>query len=497
MKSHSIDIDEKIWNYLKNNAEPFEDTPNSVLYRLLFDTSIPVRRDKKFDDMIESIPAGVPKKLPQALSQVLEVIFEMEITGRSRIDATGIVARRRGRAPQTIIDKYCRQLGKKASEIDGLLEEDNLQEIELLLGNKFKAHTDTIGSFFNLLKTNDQKATCGLNQNHTVVSSSPETIAERRNNKQSIQPVDPEIPTYNELTQQVDQLKETVSESRDSETKFKTLFENANDLIVFINRAGVVHEINDKCESFFNLKREEMIGKKFSEFEEFFSEKMQDLVDTFNETFTAGKPLKIHGQTIRRRDGSFVHVEMNGNFVERDGEKIGIFAVIRDITDRKQAEEKLRSYRDQLAELVKDRTAELEKSNAALKIMLQKENEVRKEFEEKLLFNVKELIFPNLERLSRSNLNDKQTDYLNIIESNLDEIISSFFHNMSSRYFNLTPTELQISNLIMHGKSTKEIAEFLNLSINTIQFHRANIRKKMRISNKKVNLRTFLQSLQK
>ncbi|MBW1902070.1 MAG: PAS domain S-box protein [Deltaproteobacteria bacterium] len=497
MKSYSIDIDDKIWNYLKDNAEPFEDTPNSVLCRLLFDTGIPVGRDKKFDDMMAGIP-GVTKKPPQALSQVLEVIFEMKMTGRSRIAATGIVARRRGRAPQTIIDKYCRQLGKKASEIDGLLEEDNLQQIELLLRNKFKTHTDRIGSFFDLLKSNDQSAAYGLNQGDTGIgNNSSETSTDDRNNAYHREPVALEIPTYNELTQQVDQLKETVSESRDSETKFKTLFENANDLIVFINREGFVHEINDKCESFFNLTREEMIGKRFSQFGEFFSEKMQDLVDTFNETFTAGKPLKMHEQTIRRRDGSFVHVEMNGNFVERDGKKIGIFAVIRDITDRKQAEEKLLRYRDRLAELVKDRTAELEKSNSALKIMLQKENEVRKEFEEKLLFNVKELIVPNLERLSRSNLNDRQKDYLNIIESNLDEIISSFFHNMSSRYFSLTPTELQIANLIMHGKGTKDIAEFLNLSINTIQFHRANIRKKMRISNKKVNLRTFLQSLQK
>jgi PAS domain S-box-containing protein len=432
------------------------------------------------------------------LSQVLEVIFEMKMAGRTRIDATGIVARRRGRAPQTIIDKYCRQLGKKASEIDGLLEEDNLQEIELLLGNKFKAHTDKIGSFFNLMKTNDPSASYDLNQRDTEIGiSTSEVIKDDRKNTYHTEPADPEIPTYNELTQQVDQLKEKVYESRDSETKFKTLFENANDLIVFINREGVVHEINDKCETFFNLKREEMIGRKFSEFEEFFSEKMQDLIDTFNETFTGDKTLEIYEQTVRHKDGSFIHVEMSANFIERDGERIGIFAVIRDITGRKQAEEKLLRYRDRLAELVKDRTAELEKSNAALKIMLQKENEVRKEFEEKLLFNVKELIFPNLERLSRSNLNDRQNDYLNIIESNLDEIISSFFHNMSSRYFNLTPTELQIANLIMHGKNTKEIAEFLNLSINTIQFHRANIRKKMRISNRKVNLRTFLQSLQK
>jgi len=85
MKTHTIDIDEKTWNYLKSNAEPFEDTPNSVLSRLLFKTGIPVKLEKKFEAMITGIP-GVPKKIPQALSQVLEVIFEMKMAGRSRID---------------------------------------------------------------------------------------------------------------------------------------------------------------------------------------------------------------------------------------------------------------------------------------------------------------------------------------------------------------------------------------------------------------------------
>jgi len=495
MNNYNIDIDEDVWSYLKRNAEPFEDTPNSVLHRLLFDRRPQVSSTITYDDMINGM-SSLPAKIPQALSQIFEVIFEIKIKGRSRIDATGIVARRRDRAPQTIIDKYCRQLRKSAYEIDALLEEDNLQRFKQLLKNKFKNYENTIGSFFKLLDANEPQTSYAMNQEHTEPTSKPPTIMEYQKNAHSPKPGQAEIPTYDELTQQVDKLKETVSESRDSETKFKTLFEHANDLIVFINREGVIHEINDKCENFFRLKREDMIGKKFSEFEEFFSEKMQDLVDTFNETFTAKENIGTYEQTIRHKDGSYFHVEMSSNFVERDGKRIGIFAVIRDITDRKQAEEKLRKYRDHLAELVKERTAELEKSNSALRIMLQKENEVKKEFEEKLLFNVKKLILPNLERLSRSNLNETQNNYVSLLKSNLDEIISSFFHDMSSRYFSLTPTELQIANLIMHGKSTKEIAEFLNLSINTIQFHRANIRKKLRISNKKINLRTFLQSLQ-
>jgi len=496
MKSYTIYVDETIWSYLKTNAEPFEDTPNSVLHRLLFDGRTPFDRMAQFDELILGLP-GKSKKIPQALSQILEVLFEIRRMGRSRSDATAIVARRRSRAPQTIIDKYCRQLGKKTQEIDSLLEEDNLETFKRLLETRFKKHKDIIVSFFKQLDAHVQKPVDALSLADRALKNRSQDIKEYRNNSQGIKPVEIEIPTYDDLTQQVNRLKETVSESEDSEIKFKTLFENANDLIAFIDRRGVVYEVNDKCESFFGLKREGMIGKKFSEFADLFLEKMQDLVEDFNEIFAKGKSIQMHEQTIQRKDGTIVHAEVSSNFVEKDGKKIGIITVWRDITDRKLAEENLRRYRDHLAELVKERTAELEKSNSALRIMLQKESEVKKEFEERLIFNVKKLILPNLERLSRSPLSETQKNYLTVIESNLDEIISSFYHDIFSKHFDLTPTELQIADFIMHGKSTKEIAEFLSLSVNTIQFHRANIRTKLKITNKKINLRTFLHSLQK
>ena len=58
-----------------------------------------------------------------------------------------------------------------------------------------------------------------------------------------------------------------------------------------------------------------------------------------------------------------------------------------------------------------------------------------------------------------------------------------------------TPAEIQITNLIKQGKTTKEIAEFLNLATSTIDSHRNNIRKKIGIKNAKTNLRAYLSSI--
>jgi len=60
----------------------------------------------------------------------------------------------------------------------------------------------------------------------------------------------------------------------------------------------------------------------------------------------------------------------------------------------------------------------------------------------------------------------------------------------------LSPTDLQIALLIKEGKSTKEIADTMNLSSKTIEFHREKIRDKLGIKNKKVNLRTLLANME-
>ena len=153
------------------------------------------------------------------------------------------------------------------------------------------------------------------------------------------------------------------------------------------------------------------------------------------------------------------------------------------ISGLKKAEESLRAKR-----------AELEEAKTALKFVMKESRQDKREFEETVLLNVQELITPYLEKLKKSGLGGKQNDYVDIIESSLKEIVSPLLRRLSNQYSKLTPAEIQITNLVRHGKTTKEIAEFMNLATSTIDFHRGNIRKKLGIKNKKINLRTHLLS---
>ncbi len=155
-----------------------------------------------------------------------------------------------------------------------------------------------------------------------------------------------------------------------------------------------------------------------------------------------------------------------------------------EVEERKRAEKALRKREVEL----KAQSHHLEEVNTALKVLLKQREEDKKELGENVLSNVKELISPYVERIKKSRLNTNQQTLIDILDSNLNNIISPFISKLSSKYFNFTSMEIKVANLVKEGKTNKEIADLLYLSKNTILFHRHNIRSKLKLKNKKINL---------
>jgi len=180
----------------------------------------------------------------------------------------------------------------------------------------------------------------------------------------------------------------------------------------------------------------------------------------------------------------------------------GTVGVNVDISDRKRLEAALKKVNEDLEGQVEGRTKELnaktrrlEEFTAALKILLKQREEDKKELEESILMNVKNLIVPYIEKLRRSSLSGNQTTWLAILESHLEAITSPFAKRLSEKYLGLSPLEVQAASLIREGKTSKEIAASLCISENTVSSHRFHIRTKLGLRNKKINLGYYLKTL--
>jgi len=167
-----------------------------------------------------------------------------------------------------------------------------------------------------------------------------------------------------------------------------------------------------------------------------------------------------------------------------DGTVLGatIFGV--DITSKKKDEEKLKKQQKELSE-----------TNTALKVLLKRNYESNLETEEKIRLHLTSSILPYLKKLKSLKLNKQAKNAVENIEKSLNDLSEPFSQNLQLLRLQLTPSEIQIANLIRNGKSSKEIAHSLNLSLKTIEFHRKNIRRKLGIKNKKINLQNYIASL--
>lgn len=168
----------------------------------------------------------------------------------------------------------------------------------------------------------------------------------------------------------------------------------------------------------------------------------------------------------------------------------GVVAFVRDVTRVTRVEEELRKRE---AELDRKR-AGLEEMNTALEVLLNKRSRDKQALEEEILFTIREVIHPWIEKLKGTRLGDRQLAYLAVVEKNLTAIARPLVQTTPSYQLNLTPSEIEIATLIRDGKTNKEVADLLSLSVKTIETHRKHIRRKLGITNAKTNLKTFLSS---
>lgn len=147
------------------------------------------------------------------------------------------------------------------------------------------------------------------------------------------------------------------------------------------------------------------------------------------------------------------------------------------------------------AELIQERE-KLEETNTALRVLLRQRDEDRTRLEETVYNNVDRLVLPYIEKLLQGRLADNHRTLVEIADNNLRDIISPFLRTLSSLGLLLTPQEIEVANLVRNGRSSKEIADIMGLSVAGVDFHRKRLRQKLGLANTKKNLRSYLLTLE-
>jgi len=334
---------------------------------------------------------------------------------------------------------------------------------------------------------------------------------------------------YADARRELSERKRTEEILRKSEERYRLLLESSPDPIVVYNLDGQAVYVNPAFEQTFGLRREELLGKNI----DFVPEESWPETRAAIENMLSGQKIHLFETKRLTKDGRALDVQLSSTlYSDEEGKPAGNIVTLRDISAQKRVERELIEYHNQLEERVAARTSELAKANTklarqvedrkraeaelrkrekelkaqslhleevntALRVLLKQREDDKKELGDVVLSNVRELIGPYLERLKKGRLAAVQKALVDILESNLESIISPFTINLSSRHFNLTPTEIRVANLVREGRTNKDIAELLLLSKNTVLFHRHNIRTKLGLRNSKMNLRSHLLGFEK
>jgi len=287
--------------------------------------------------------------------------------------------------------------------------------------------------------------------------------------------------------------KKTAEKLRESEERFQLALDGANDGIWDWNvETGSVYA-NPRYYTMLGLSPERN-PSSFDEFETWIHPEDKERIVSAIRSLTHDKEGRYELEfRMGSPKGGWHWVLDKGKVVERDseGNPLRVAGTHTDITRRKETEEILNKRDRDL----KINAQKLEDANTALKVLLKNIEDDKKRLEDTILVNVSELIMPYVEQLKQGILNERQLSFLEILESNLNNIISPFLRNITLSHFNLTPREIQVANLVKEGKTSKEIAELFCVSKDAVDFHRDKLRIKLGLKNKKANLRSYLLSL--
>lgn len=328
------------------------------------------------------------------------------------------------------------------------------------------------------------------------------------------------------IVRDISERKGVEEKLRKSEIKYRTLLENLPQRIIYKDINSVYISCNENFAMDMKMRPAEIVGR--TDYDLFPRELAEGYRKVDKEVLRSGRTEYFEERYVKGRRELVVQTVKTPVRNEK-GEITGILGIFWDITKRKQDEQKLKRYQQRLEEMVGERTAKLrginerlrqeinerkgtekalreserklkgqkmvlERKNVALGEVIEQVEHEKRQVKNNVMLNVEKLLLPLLRKL-RGKATRIENQYIDLLQSTCEELASSFGRKLSMENMKLSPRELEICNMIKGGLSGKEIAELLRLSFKTVERHRNDIRKRLKLVGRKVNLGTFLQGL--
>lgn len=280
----------------------------------------------------------------------------------------------------------------------------------------------------------------------------------------------------------------------ESEKRYRLLAENVQDVIWTMDLSLRITYVSPSIHTLLGYTSGEVMAM------EFLGYMTPESVERVSGTYAGEIRKEKQGVTGRRairtaelefikKDGTRVWVEARAAFLRGpEGRAEGILGVTRDINERKKVENMLKESEAGL----KSQKLSLEQKNLALREIIEYIELEKSRIKNDVAKNMGELVFPLLYKLEKEGCSAR---YVSLIRKHLEEIAGSFGRGISDSRARLTPREIEVCSMIRGGLSSKEIAGMLSISHQTVDIHRKNIRRKLKIRGKGVNLVSFLKKL--
>ena len=281
------------------------------------------------------------------------------------------------------------------------------------------------------------------------------------------------------LVDQRKKLEQVVSERtaalRQSEQLFRSLFNSAGEGILLVDKFLKIVQVNEKAAHMFGMTTQRLEGISCVRFIH------PDSIDSLR-------------QASSTKDGGIWHGEVNGITASGDvfpasitvnkfqlGDEDYLHLIVHDISQQKAMERYLRQEKNKAEEM-----------NVTLRNVMKTIDKEKEALELSISQKVTTNIIPSLQKIASEENHEIRDMYLKVLRGQLAGLTKSSGVVSNEDKMRLTKSEIYVCQMIQAGDTSKDIAAAMHISIETVQTHRKNIRRKLGLCGKDVNLFAYL-----